>query len=117
MARVKRGTISRAKHKKTLGLAKGYRMSRSRRIKTAQEAVLHAGEYAFAGRRQKKRLMRETWIIRINAAVRKHGMTYSQFIAACKRKNIALDRKILSTLVTQPEVFSHVLESVQSKEA
>lgn len=114
MARVKRGVTSRAKHKKTLTLAKGYRMSRGRRIKVAQESVLHAGEHAFAGRKQRKRQMRETWIIRINAATREQGMTYSQLIAGMKKKNIEIDRKILSALIPQEKVFAAVLKAVQS---
>lgn len=113
MVRVKRGTVSRRKHKKVLKLAKGYRMTRSRLIKRAKEAVLQAGEHAFAGRKNKKRDFRRLWIVRISEAVKKLGWSYNQFIYALKEKNVELDRKILADLVVNdPETFKKIVEKV-----
>src|SRR5205823_5733880 len=92
---------TRRRHKKVLKQAKGYWMSRSKQFKKAKEAVLHAGEYAFAGRKLKKRDFRKLWIIRLNAAVRENGLTYSKFINQLKQKKIELDRKILAQLATE----------------
>jgi len=114
MTRVKGGIVTKAKHKKILKQAKGYWMSRSTQIKKAYEAVLHAGEYAYFGRRIKKRQFRKLWIIRINAAVRAAGLTYSQFIHSLKQKNIQLDRKILGQLaVEKPAIFEKIVSSVK----
>lgn len=115
MARVKRGVVSHKKHKKTLEYAKGYRMARSKHIKAANEAVLHAGEYAYAGRKQKKRQMREIWIMRINASCKSNGTTYSSMMAGLQKAHIELDRKMLSALSERPEVFTRVLKSIQSE--
>jgi len=104
MSRVKRGVTSHQKHKKILELAKGYRMTKNRLYKVAKEAVLHAGEYAFAGRKHRKRQLRRLWITRINAALLPFDLKYSRFIHLLKDKNILLDRKILS-LVAQDESF------------
>lgn len=115
MSRVKRGTISRSKHKKVLKAAKGYRMTRSRLIKVAKQAVLHAKRYAYVGRKQKKREMRRLWIVRINEAVKSMGWTYGQFMHALKQKNIQLNRKILANLITNDEVaFKKLVEKVRS---
>ncbi len=112
MTRVK--SPARRKHKKILKLAKGYWMSRHKQFKKAMEAVLHAGEYAFAGRKQRKRDFRRLWIIRINAAVRQLGGKYSHFIAGLKRKNIEIDRKILAKIaVEQPEFFKQIFKKTQ----
>jgi large subunit ribosomal protein L20 len=114
MARVKGGMTTRSKHKKVLKLAKGYWMSRSKQIKKAKEAVLHAGEYAYAGRKMKKRNVRELWIIRINAAVRATGMSYSLFIKNLKEKKIELDRKVLAQIAVEyPKVFEKIVEKVK----
>ncbi len=114
MARVKGGMTTRRKHKKTLQLAKGYWMTRHKQIKKAKEAVLHAGEYAFAGRRRKKRDFRSLWIIRLNAALRESGMKYSVFINKLKSKNVELDRKVLAQLaLEQPSMFAKVMKFVQ----
>jgi large subunit ribosomal protein L20 len=114
MVRVKGGVITKKKHKKVLGLAKGYWMSRNSQIKKAKEAVLHAGEYAFHGRKRKKRDFRRLWITRINIAVRQFGMSYSQFMKGLRENNIFLDRKILSKLaVEQPAVFEKIVKKVQ----
>ena len=98
MPRVKRGVTARARHKKVLKKAKGYYGARSRAFKVAKQAVIKAGQYAYQGRKQKKRQFRSLWIIRINAAVREHDISYSKFIAGLKRANIAIDRKILAEL-------------------
>lgn len=114
MARVKGGTTTKRKHKKVLKLAKGYWQSRSKQIKKAKEAVLHAGAYSYAGRKDKKGDFRRLWIIRLNAAVREHGLTYSQFINLLKKKNVELDRKVLSQLaVEHPQMFDKVVEQVK----
>ena len=114
MAHVKRGMVSRRKHKKLLGLAKGYRQNRSRNVKQAKEAVLHAGAYAFHGRKTKKRTFRALWNVRISEALKREGMTYHVFINLLKKENIGLDRKILSNLVTEdPETFKHIVAEVK----
>jgi large subunit ribosomal protein L20 len=114
MVRIKGGVRTRAKHKKVLKLAKGYWMTRHKQFKKAKEAVLHAGEYAFTGRKAKKRDFRQLWIIRMNAALRELGMKYSIFINKLKINKIELDRKILSQLaVEHPEVFKKVVEKVK----
>jgi large subunit ribosomal protein L20 len=116
MAHVKRGMVSRRKHKKLLGLAKGYRQNRSRNVKQAKEAVLHAGAYAFHGRKTKKRTFRALWNVRISEALKKEGMTYHVFINLLKKGNVGLDRKILANLVSEdPETFKHIVESVKTK--
>jgi len=115
MTRVKRGVVTRRKHKKLLGMAKGYEMSRSSRLSVAKETILHAGEYAFAGRRKRKGDFRRTWIVRINAALRAMDMTYSSFIELMKKKNIGLDRKILSTLAQNEQIFKNVVDAVKKQ--
>jgi large subunit ribosomal protein L20 len=115
MPRAKRATTSR-KHKKVLKQAKGYRGSRHKQFKRAKEAVLHAGQYAFAGRRLRKRDMRKLWIQRINAALKPYDITYSRFIALLKKKEIDLDRKILAELaVGEPEIFKDLVKKVIGK--
>ncbi|HLB60445.1 MAG TPA: 50S ribosomal protein L20, partial [Patescibacteria group bacterium] len=107
MTRVKRGTISRSRHKSLLSRTKGFRMTKSRLIKVATEADLHAGQYAFAGRKRRKRDMRRLWITRISEAVKQQNLSYSRFVHALKEKNIQLDRKILSLLIRDyPDTFS-----------
>jgi large subunit ribosomal protein L20 len=114
MTRVKSGIATKKKHKKVLKLAKGYWMTRHRQFKKAKEAVLHAGEYAFTGRKDKKRDFRRLWIIRLNAAVRQLGMKYSQFIRLLKDKKVELDRKILSEIaVSYPKVFAKIVEKLK----
>ncbi|SRR5947207_9484131 len=112
--RVTRGLVSRRKHNKLLKLAKGYRGTRSRLVRTAKQAVLHAGQYAFQGRKNRKRDFRALWITRISEAVKKHDISYSVFINKMKKANITLDRKILSDLVTNdPETFNTVVAQVK----
>jgi large subunit ribosomal protein L20 len=114
MAHVKRGMVSRRKHKKLLGLAKGYRQNRSRNVKQAKEAVLHAGSYAYQGRKSKKRTFRALWNVRISQAVKLEGMSYSVFINKLKKSQIELDRKVLSSLVVEdPETFKYIVAEVR----
>ena len=114
MARVKRGKTSRKKHNKLLSLVKGYRGTKSRTIKVAKEASLHAGQYAYHGRKLRKRDFRTLWITRIGEAVKKEDMSYSVFMNKLKKSNIRLDRKILSDLVVnEPEIFKHIVDSVR----
>ena len=91
MARVKRGVQAKARHKKVLKQAKGYRGARSRTYKVAKQAVMRAGQYAYRDRRVKKRVFRSLWIVRINAAARENGLTYSKLIAGIKKASIDLD--------------------------
>ena len=107
MARVKRGTTTKAKHKRILDQAKGYYGRRKNTIRIARQAVEKAGQYAYRDRRVKKRNFRALWIQRINAAVRDHGLTYNRFIDGLSKADIAVDRKVLSDLaITQPEAFT-----------
>ncbi len=98
MPRVKRGTTARARHKKVLKQAKGFRGRRGNVYRVAKQAVMKAGQYAYRDRRNKKRTFRALWIARINAAVRELGMTYSAFMSGLKRANIDIDRKVLADL-------------------
>jgi large subunit ribosomal protein L20 len=114
MARVKRGTTSHARHKKVLDLAKGYRGRGSKAYRIALERVEKALRYAYRDRRNKKRDFRGLWIQRINAGVREHGMTYSQFIHGLKLAGLELDRKVLSDLaIREPEAFSSVVATAK----
>ncbi len=114
MARVKRGVTAHRKHKKVLELTKGHVGGRSTRIKEAKSSLLHAGEYAFAGRKLRKRDMRRLWIVQLGNAVRAEGMSYSKFISGLKVKNINLDRKILAELaVNNPENFKEIVSQVK----
>lgn len=114
MVRIKGGVTTRRRHKKLLKQAKGYRMTRHKQVKKAYEAVLHAGEYAYKGRKRRKGDFRRLWIVRVNAAVRPFGLTYSTFIARLKTQKIDLDRKILAKIaVEHPRVFAHIVEKVK----
>ncbi len=114
MARVKRGVTSHAKHKKLHELTKGYRGGRSKLVREAKSALLHAGEYAFAGRKLRKRDMRRLWIVQLGNAVRAEGLSYSKFINQLKTKDIKLDRKILAELaVNHPDDFKQILEQIK----
>ena len=104
-------SISARRHRKVLAQAKGYRQARHTRIQTAKEAVLHAGAYAYAGRKLKKRDLRSLWISRVNAGVRLEGISYSKFIAGLKKEKIEIDRKILSAIaIEDPEVFKKIVK-------
>ena len=98
MPRIKRGLVSHRKHKKLHQLTKGYKGGRSKLVKQAKEASLHAGQYAFAGRKQRRRDMRKLWITQMGIALKNEGLSYSKFISQLKTKNIKLDRKILADL-------------------
>ena len=115
MARVKRGVQSKKRHKKILKQAKGYRGARSRTYKVAKQAVMRAGQYAYRDRRQKKRVFRSLWIVRINAAARENDISYSKLIAGLKKANIELDRKLLADIaVNDKEGFSLLTEQAKS---
>ena len=112
--RVKRGVTSHAKHKKVFRANKGYRMTKRRLIRVAKEAYLHAGEYAFAGRKNRKRDFRRLWITRISEATKQNGLSYSAFMSKLKAADIQLDRKILANLIVEnPEVFEEIVDSVR----
>jgi len=98
MTRIKRGVTARARHKKVLKQARGYRGARSRTFRSARAAVNRAGQYAYRDRRQRKRQFRALWVVRINAAARENGMSYSRFISGLGKAAIDLDRKILAEL-------------------
>ncbi len=116
MVRVK--SLEQKKHRKILRMARGYRMSRHKQFKKAMEAVLHAGEYAFAGRKRKKRDFRRLWIIRLNAALRSLGIKYSQFIKKLKDKKVEIDRKILANLAKdKPEIFKKIVEKINLQQS
>ena len=111
--RVKTGVVRRKRHKKILKAAKGYRLTYSKLYRRAHEAFLHAGQYAYVGRKQRKRQMRQLWIMRINAALRQLGFTYKDYVNKSKAAEVALDRKILADLaVTEPKTFESVVDFV-----
>ena len=115
MARVKRGVTTHARHKKVLDLAKGYRGRNSKAYRIALEKVEKALRYAYRDRRNKKRDFRGLWIQRINAGVREHGMTYSQFIHGLKLAGLELDRKVLSDIaIREPEAFKAIVSAAQA---
>jgi len=118
VARVKKGTVKRRRHNKALKLTKGYRWGRKSRIRIAYEAILHAEKFRYRDRRNKKRDMRALWHVRLNAALRPLGFSYSRFIDAAKKKNVVLDRKVLAELaVNYPNIFEKVVQFVKAKEA
>ena len=111
MARVKRGTTASAKHKKIRDLAKGYYGAKHRWFRTANEAVMHAGQYAYRDRRNKKREFRRLWIARINAGARQNGLSYSTFINGLLKAGVEIDRKVLSELaITDAAAFAKIAE-------
>ena len=111
MARVKRGVAAHKRHKRLLKAAEGRRGTRSKLIKPAREAQLHAMAYAYAGRKQRKRQLRALWIVRLNAAAREHGLTYGRFIKGLKTAGIRLDRKILADIcVRDAATFARIAE-------
>ena len=115
MPRVKRGVTARARHKKVLKQAKGFRGRRKNVYRVAKQAVMKAGQYAYRDRRQKKRVFRALWIARINAAVRELGMSYSTFMAGLKRANIDIDRKVLADLaVADKAAFAKIAGQVKA---
>ena len=115
MPRVKRGVTARARHKRVLKQAKGFRGRRGNVYRVAKQAVMKAGQYAYRDRRQKKRQFRALWIARINAAVRELGMTYSTFMAGLRRAQIDIDRKVLADLAVQDKpAFAKIAGQVKA---
>jgi len=114
MPRVKRGKVRVKKRKAILSQTKGFKWGRKKKIRLAKPAIKKAGVYAYRDRKNKKRNIRRLWQIQLNAAVREHGMTYSRFIEALKKKKIELDRKILSTIAKEhPKTFKKILDEVK----
>ncbi|MGQ0650649.1 MAG: 50S ribosomal protein L20 [Betaproteobacteria bacterium] len=115
MPRVKRGVTARARHKKVLKQAKGFRGRRGNVYRVAKQAVMKAGQYAYRDRRNKKRVIRALWIARINAAVRELGMNYSSFMAGLKKAQIDIDRKVLADLAVKDKpAFSRIASQVKA---
>ena len=115
MPRVKRGTVRRAKRKKLLARAKGYYQTKSKLYRAAKESVDTAAKYAYVGRKNKKREYRRLWVVRINAAARENGLTYSQLMRGLKAAGVTLDRKILADLAArQPAAFTKVVEQAKA---
>ena len=116
MSRVRPGPVTRARHKKVLKAAKGYYGARSRTFRSAAQSVDKALQYATRDRRVKKRVFRSLWIVRINAAARENGLTYSKLIAGLKKASIELDRKTLANIaVNDKEAFSKIAEEAKSQ--
>ena len=114
MARVKRGVVARARHKKILKQAKGYYGARSRVYRVAFQAVIKAGQYAYRDR-QKKRQFRQLWIARINAAARQNGISYSKFINGLKKASVEIDRKILADIAVFDKLaFTALVEKAKA---
>ena len=115
MPRMKRGVIARARHKKVLKAAKGYRGRRKNVYRVAKQAVMKAGQYAYRDRRQKKRQFRTLWIARINAGARELGLTYSRFMNGLKKASIELDRKVLADMaVFDKAAFAQLVEAAKT---
>jgi large subunit ribosomal protein L20 len=116
MPRSTNSPSTRARHKKWLKRAKGFRGRRHKIFKLAKEATLKAGQYAFNDRRKKKAHFRQLWQVRINAATRSHGLSYSRFIAGLRKSNIALDRKVLAQIAAEhPTTFAKLAEDIKAK--
>ena len=115
MARVKRGVVSHARHKKVLKQARGYYGARSRTFRVAKQAVIRAGQYAYRDRRQRKRQFRSLWIIRINAAARSFGLSYSRLISGLACSGVEIDRKLLADLaVNDIEAFGKIVDKAKT---
>ena len=115
MARVKGAVVTRARHKKVLKLAKGYRGAKSKLYRTANQAVMKSLAYAYRDRKQKKRNFRQLWIARINAAARANGMSYSRFMNGLKNNGIEINRKMLSEIaIADPAAFTALVEKVKA---
>jgi large subunit ribosomal protein L20 len=115
MARVKRSVASRARRKQVLSSARGYTGARSRHLKTANEQVMHSGQYAYRDRRARKGDFRRLWIVRINAACRRHDISYSRFIAGLRAAEVDVDRKVLAELaVNEPTVFESLVTTARA---
>ncbi len=104
-------SIAAKRHRIIKKQARGFKQARSKRVRVAKEVLLHAGQYAYEGRKQKKRDFRKLWIMRINAALKIHNLSYSQFVKGLKNKNIELNRKMLSEIAaTDPKAFSEIVK-------
>lgn len=115
MPRVKRGVTAHARHKKVLALAKGFRGRRKNVYRVAKQAVMKAGQYAYRDRRQKKRLFRRLWIVRINAAANECGLNYSKFMDGLKKAAIGIDRKMLADMaVFDKPAFAKIAEQAKA---
>lgn|SRR5574341_567050 len=115
MSRTKGGIVTRRRHKKIIQSVKGQYGSRGRLFRRSNEAMMKSLRYAYVDRRKRRRDMRRLWIVRINAAARIHGMSYSKFMHALNRANITLDRKVLADIaVRDPETFGKIAEAAQS---
>ena len=118
MPRVKRGVTARARHKKVLKQAKGYYGARSRVYRVAKQAVIKAGQYAYRDRKQRKRQFRALWIVRINAAARLHGISYSRLINGLTKANVAIDRKVLADIAVRDiESFGKIAEIAKANQS
>jgi large subunit ribosomal protein L20 len=116
MARIKRGVTAHKRHKRLLKQAEGRRGTRSKLIKPAREALLHAMAYAYVGRKQRKRQMRALWIVRLNAAAREQGLTYGKLMSGLKQAGVALDRKILADIaVRDAATFASIAEVAKTR--
>jgi len=112
MARAK--SPASRKHRQILKKAKGFKQARSRRLKTAKDSLLHAGQYAYGGRKEKKQNLRRLWITRLNAALRQEGLSYSKFIKKLAENKVEINRKILSNLAAQkPKVFKKIIAELK----
>ena len=118
MARVKRGVTARARHKKILKQAKGYYGARSRVYRVAKQAVIKAGQYAYRDRKQRKRQFRALWIVRINAAARHYGISYSRLINGLTKANVAIDRKVLADIAVRDiEAFGEIAKIAKANQS
>ncbi len=116
MARVKRGVTAHKRHKRLLKAAEGRRGTRSKLVKPAREALLHAMAYSYVGRKQRKRQLRGLWIIRLNAAARQHGLTYGKLINGLKQAGVVLDRKVLADIaVRDAATFARIAEVARAR--
>lgn len=108
-------SIAAKRHRKIKSQARGFKQARRTRVKVAKEALLHAGKYAYVGRKLRKRNLRSLWIVRLNAAVREHGISYNKFVSALKSAKIELDRKILSEIaVKDKQTFKSIVEKAKA---
>jgi len=118
MVRIKSGQQNKRKHNKVFKKTKGYWMSRGKQFRKANEAMLHAGQYAFAGRKMKKRAFRKLWITRLNAALKSQKTSYSKFMHLLRLNKIELDRKILAKLAVEyPKIFDELVKKISSKKS
>jgi large subunit ribosomal protein L20 len=116
MARVKRGVTAHKRHKRLLNAAEGRRGTRSKLIKPAREALLHAMAYSYVGRKQRKRQMRSLWIVRLNAAARLNGLTYGKLMSGLKQAGVTLDRKVLADIaVRDAQTFASIAEVARAR--